>query len=367
MLRHWRRFVIFAIPVALTYTVIMNLTYTNDDYMDFVYGANETSLSDIFIHEHKYHLLLNNESICGGSVFLVILVNSDPEHSDVREAIRETWGSVKQINGASLRVVFLVGSRVQTKGLTGRLQKESERFGDMVMGTFNDSYLNMTYKTVMGLHWMNSYCRKATFVMKSDDDVMINIYKLVYFLQELIKTKSESHNFYFGLAMQPSPFRSNTSKWYMSYSDYKYSQYPPYCLGSGYVLSNDVAIKIYGVTKQVPFFWIDDVYMGFCAKLLNIELTDQSFGYYFVVPHYRFDRPWELTISKVMERDIKELKESWNYIQSVKDISVSQYVLSMLALLAICVLILVIALIYFYRSTSKNCYILRRRSISVKN
>ena len=40
-----------------------------------------------------------------------------------------------------------------------------------------------------GVHWMNTYCANASFVMKNDDDVMINIYELVHFLPGIVQTQ----------------------------------------------------------------------------------------------------------------------------------------------------------------------------------
>ena len=291
--------------------------------MQFVHGANSSALRDRFIHRAGFKLSLNNEAICAKDTFLLILVNSDPENTEAREIIRETWGSVKSYNGSNIRVVFLIGTRqVSRRGsvtdLNARLKKESETFGDVIKGDFIDAYVNMTYKTVMGLHWMNLYCPKASFVMKSDDDVMINIRKVIHFLQEISQSESDLTNFFYCLTVTSTPFRERTSKWYVSYTDYKYTFYPTYCAGAGYIISNEAAVKVYEASTKVPYFWIDDVFIGFCAELAKIRLTNNYFGYYFIVPHSIFDAPWDFSVLKVIGRNREEMHQIWTYLNSVR-------------------------------------------------
>ena len=40
---------------------------------------------------------------------------------------------------------------------------------------FQDIYYNLTLKTVMGLKWCSIYCNQAKYVMKTDDDIFVNI------------------------------------------------------------------------------------------------------------------------------------------------------------------------------------------------
>ena len=46
------------------------------------------------------------------------------------------------------------------------------------MAFFQDSYYNLTLKTVMGLKWVKDHCSQARFVMKTDDDIFVNLPKL---------------------------------------------------------------------------------------------------------------------------------------------------------------------------------------------
>ena len=49
---------------------------------------------------------------------------------------------------------------------------EAEEHHDLVVEDFQESYLNLTVKTTYLLKWLNSsYCSRARFILKVDDDV----------------------------------------------------------------------------------------------------------------------------------------------------------------------------------------------------
>ena len=349
--------------------------YLSDNHMLYVYEANAKSLMDPFVHRHQYRLSLNNASVCSRDIFLLILVNSALEHKKEREVIRETWGSVKEYSGAQIRTVFLVGECTQPKTkstwqLNERLKAESDIHGDIVKGNFIDKYANLTYKTVMGLYWVNIYCSRSSFVMKTDDDVSINLYKLVDFLQEISQTPSILSHFYFGRCEQDFPVRSRSSKWYISFSDYEYKLYPPYCRGPGYVFSNEDASHIYSATSKVPFIWMEDVYIGFCAEFAKIKPINNFLGYYFLQPIYNYlnfqswsatDAPWEYTILKVNDAaaDKTEKRDTWAYIKSHRSYhSLHNYtsVVTCVIMLLVCSLICMLAM--FIKFHRRKCHLL---------
>ena len=49
---------------------------------------------------------------------------------------------------------------------------EAEEHNDLVVEDFQESYLNLTVKTTYLLKWLDSsYCARARFIFKVDDDV----------------------------------------------------------------------------------------------------------------------------------------------------------------------------------------------------
>ena len=44
-----------------------------------------------------------------------------------------------------------------------------------------DTYRNLSYKNVFGKLWVSNFCEQADFVVKTDDDMFIDLYA-TYFL-----------------------------------------------------------------------------------------------------------------------------------------------------------------------------------------
>ena len=54
------------------------------------------------------------------------------------------------------------------------LRKEAAVHNDIVLCGFQDSYYNMTIKSIMGLRYVTEECPHARYILKADDDVIVN-------------------------------------------------------------------------------------------------------------------------------------------------------------------------------------------------
>src|SRR6218665_2659813 len=59
--------------------------------------------------------------------------------------------------------------------------------------------------------------------------------------------------------------------------EWKEEYYPTYCSGSAFILSTDVAEKLYKVSYHVPFFWVDDFYITGLLPLKAGNITHKQF------------------------------------------------------------------------------------------
>ncbi|NXF65109.1 B3G5A glucosaminyltransferase, partial [Ciccaba nigrolineata] len=62
------------------------------------------------------------------------------------------------------------------------LRAEALHHGDLLQGAFADVYANLTLKTLLLLRWATSRCPAASFLLKADDDVFINLPALITYL-----------------------------------------------------------------------------------------------------------------------------------------------------------------------------------------
>ena len=55
------------------------------------------------------------------------------------------------------------------------LEYESDLFGDIIITDHVDSYNNLTLKTLAAFDWMQTYCKQAEYLLKTDDDMFIQV------------------------------------------------------------------------------------------------------------------------------------------------------------------------------------------------
>lgn len=201
--------------------------------------------------------------------FLVILVTARPKDVQARTAIRRTWGKDQTIGNKRIAVFFLVGTLAEwERKAEADIAAESLVYRDIIQKNFTDTYFNLTVKTVMGLEWVDHFCPQTKFVMKTDTDMFVN----VFYLTELLVKKNRTTKFFTGYQkLHELPIRSRISKWYVSEEEYPDNLYPPFCSGTGYILSTDVAHDVLTISESIPFFKLEDVFVGMCLQTLNIK------------------------------------------------------------------------------------------------
>ncbi|KAK7812266.1 hypothetical protein U0070_024420 [Myodes glareolus] len=199
--------------------------------------------------------------------FLVLLVTSSHKQLAARMAIRKTWGRETEVRGRHVKTLFLLGASDITDEMNATAQ-EGKQHRDIIQKDFKDNYYNLTLKTMMGMEWVHHFCPQAAFVMKTDSDIFVN----VGYLTDLLLKKNKTSLFFTGyLKPHELPIRKKSSKWFVSKFEYPWDRYPPFCSGTGYVFSSDVASKVFSVSDSVPFLKLEDVFVGLCLANLKIR------------------------------------------------------------------------------------------------
>ncbi|XP_072111336.1 lactosylceramide 1,3-N-acetyl-beta-D-glucosaminyltransferase B-like [Mobula birostris] len=226
---------------------------------------------------HKYQYLITHENKCKDQdVLLLLFVKSSPENRPRRDAIRQTWGNEQYINSelkVSIKVIFVLGVHKylsQRETVQHKLLIEDQQYSDLIQQDFVDDFHNLTLKLIFQFKWANTFCQNARFVMSCDDDVFVHTPNLANYLQQLDK---ETSNFWIGRVHRGAPpVRNKGSKYYVPYEMYQWPSYPDYTAGAAYVVSQDVAAKVYEALMTLnTSLYIDDVFMGICAKKMGVS------------------------------------------------------------------------------------------------
>ncbi|XP_069841541.1 beta-1,3-galactosyltransferase 4 [Dendropsophus ebraccatus] len=208
--------------------------------------------------------LLSPASACSSPPFLLILVTSAPSHRDRRDAIRQTWGSLSSATASASLTLFMLAVPKSPEERAA-LMHEAVTHRDIIQTNFTDSYRNLTLKTITGLTWALDKCRGARYVLKTDDDVFVNTVFLTQFL------RAESGLQYMGrVHWRVSPYREPDHRHYISPELYAGNYFPPYCSGTGYILSHEAAGLIMEQLRSGPWPTVEDVYVGILARAAGI-------------------------------------------------------------------------------------------------
>ncbi|NWU91606.1 B3GL1 acetylgalactosaminyltransferase, partial [Upupa epops] len=220
--------------------------------------------------------------------FLVILVTSSPEDVKSRQAIRITWGSQNFWWGHRVLTLFLLGEDTQRRDNAAALSVEDESilYGDIIQQDFMDTYDNLTLKTIMAFRWVTEFCPNTRFLMKTDDDVFINTANLVKFL---LKLNSSETTFTGYPLIENVAYRGFNKKRYISYEEYPFRLYPPYCSGMGYILDGKLALRIYELMGHIKPIKFEDVYVGICLNILQVDISIPDDKQQFFLYRINFD------------------------------------------------------------------------------
>lgn len=106
-----------------------------------------------------FQILTQNINVCETSQpLLIIQVPGKPSSFELRQTIRNTYGSVSKdkLNKVgkwqikeTIRLIFLLGQSVE-RFINEKIREENELYRDIVQFDFMDSYYNLTLKVLHG-------------------------------------------------------------------------------------------------------------------------------------------------------------------------------------------------------------------------
>lgn len=196
---------------------------------------------------------------------IIAMIHSGPLHIEQRQAIRETWGR----SNPKFRAYFILGS-VLTKIVQTQIEREDAEHNDIIQGNFIDSYHNLTYKHTMVLKWASTNCPEAKYVIKLDDDVFPNIFKIFEYVSSDKTEKGDIIGQYF-----PDGKVLRRGKWRVEPSQFKDNVFLPYVHTYGVIYSMDYIRNVYRKSRKTRFFWIDDVFVnGLVGIQLNVKTAN---------------------------------------------------------------------------------------------
>ncbi|CAL1538668.1 unnamed protein product [Lymnaea stagnalis] len=235
------------------------------------------------VNFHDYEYLRNPVGACEVSETEVLfVVPTAPRNFERRKRVRAgILGKYVSAPSNNATLLFFAGApncTESTPKIQSHLDDEFRTYGDLVQESFVDVYTNIRLKAVSMLRWAVTYCKHAKYVIRTDDDVMVNVSRIVSALK---RTGTVYTDFILGNRKDGwTPVR-NTSEDYLKYAvseeEYPNSTYPRFALGGllGYPLST--VTLLYQAALRTKPLWLDDVYItGICASRLKVPVLNDT-------------------------------------------------------------------------------------------
>lgn len=201
--------------------------------------------------------------------------------------------------GEGLDAYAMHGLNEAERAVQRVLGREYGRYGDLVQCQSRDTYTNLTLKSISALEWTRQYCPWARYLLKTDDDMFIDVRRLLRFINKVeTETVTESsvsgfhprplepiHDPYelftlgadmfesaatpsFDIELPPTiwgrlahgwrPIRQHNSKYYVSRTQYTGRVYPDFCTGPAYLMTRSAVSPLYEAALGKDFDVVDD-------------------------------------------------------------------------------------------------------------
>jgi hypothetical protein len=250
-----------------------------------------TNLTRI-VHPHDYEFTLQPEiEVCsaseknpGGEQYILILsfVIIGVEFFEVRNLIRNTWANRSLYDEYDMQVFFVVGF-ARDERVNELVRAEARIHRDILQENYIDSYHFMTAKIIGALKWASRFCRNTRFLLRINDDVVVNTKLMIEFFRANVKRAAEDEgrvfeNLIMGkLNRKDAVNREPGHKFYMSHEEYNETRIVPYINGEFYMLTSDLAARYVNLSEFVhwpPFsVWWEDLYMAMMSLHLGVDFV----------------------------------------------------------------------------------------------
>lgn len=202
-------------------------------------------------------------------LFLFVIISSSPnkqENADRRNMIRQTWGNFKRTHKRGdqpWKVVFMMG-KASSAEMYKSIMAEHEKYGDLLIGDYTDGYRNITTKLLMAFQWASKI--RCSYILKTDDDVYIDIPKLIGWLNV-----NGNPSFYGGVLYSGRVVRNQNHRHFVAKDELPLDRYPEFCKGAMFVVSWSLVLKMVELSRKVTRIPPDDAYVGILANQLGIH------------------------------------------------------------------------------------------------
>lgn len=254
----------------------------NSSFSSSSSSSSSTNASDSVTWTHPFlpGYVIESSHVCSyvRSVDLLIIVHSAVRNFQRRRVLRETWAARDVVEGLTVRRIFALGRDRGVNATHTQLQvaTEAATYGDVVQGDFDDTFSNLTLKALTALRWVHTHCRQTRFVLKADDDMLVNVFVLAERLLDQLAGNTRTIMCQAKTNAGSNIIFRGSGRW--AVPDHllpKVTHWPAFCSGYVIVMTSDVASQLYLASFSAPYSVpVDDAFVYGVLPLIAGGLED---------------------------------------------------------------------------------------------
>ncbi|KAF0296265.1 Beta-1,3-galactosyltransferase 5 [Amphibalanus amphitrite] len=198
-----------------------------------------------------------------GPPLALVSVTSQPAAAERRALFRRLYGAAAA--AAGLRLVFLLGADEPAA-----VDAEAARHGDIIQSAVPEHYYHLALKTVALLDAFTRVCSGARFLVKTDDDVLVD----VPLLAAEVAALPDGPAVYGRPAASLQPNRPSLA-WQgygSSVREWPADSFPPLVLGIGYFVAAAATGPLLRAALAARYHHLEDVFVtGVAAEAAGVE------------------------------------------------------------------------------------------------
>ena len=209
----------------------------------------------------------------------LVYVHTQPTRGDKRMVQRRTWANEKLFKKRDIRVIFVMGT-LDVPVIQLDVAAEFARHRDIVQGNFTDDEFSGPTKARLALKWIATYCTKARYILKVEDDTFVDI----FWLRDIVRQHRAANRLIacpqwpdHSRLIRRDPRKCSGDIWCLRYTEFPgMTHFPRHCDSIGYLMSCATARRMFQAVPTTSFFWLEEIYMTalLTSRLGDVEYVD---------------------------------------------------------------------------------------------
>ena len=253
---------LFLTLISIKLFVIINVYIRRNSKIVNVINVEDV----VFENENNSFVIMNEKNVtmllrppdCSPDTRLMLLVSSGHDNTGARSGWRRRLSEVTSLAPPGwVRLVFLVSSCPRGARCEADLDREHDLHGDILHTSLEDGHRRLGYKILSGYIWTHLSCGQASHVVKTDDNVLMDLPALLHLAAHPLPGDSVTCG-------AGTPHRNHktlrsdkphmTGNWSTSKQELEDDIMPDFCCGFSYITSPKVVNKIKLTLKQMKLF-----------------------------------------------------------------------------------------------------------------